>query len=286
MDSFFEASPLGRKRRVHYHRFMQEVHARLKSLQGEQEPLRLLGRELSKSVRLLCLDEFHIADIGDAMIMRNLLDALFAHGVALVTTSNQHPDALYRDGLQRAQFVPAIELIKKHMQVVELDAGTDYRLVALEKAGVFHTPPDETADAALHAAFLDVAGESGSPGWLDIEGRQVRARRVSHEVAWFEFSDLCDGPRGQADYIELARRFHTVLISGVPVFSRTDGDRRRRFTWLIDEFYDRRVKLVISAEAPVTALFASTGGGAEIDRTESRLIEMQTRRYLGEAHLG
>lgn len=286
MDAFFEAIPLERKRREHYHRFMQEIHERLKSLQGEAEPLRLIGREMSRSARLLCLDEFHIADIGDAMIMRNLLDALFVHGVALVTTSNQQPDDLYQHGLQRERFLPAIDLIKKHMQVVELDGGTDYRLVALEKAGVFHCPLDEATDNAMQSTFLDIAGESGTGDTLAIASRPIRSRRVAQGVAWFDFSELCDGPRGQADYIELARRFHTVLISAVPVFGREDTDRRRRFTWLIDEFYDRRVKLVVSAEAALNALFENTGGGSEIERTESRLIEMQTRRYLGKAHLG
>lgn len=286
MDAFYEAVPLERKRREHYHRFMQEVHERLKILQGEAEPLRLIGREMSRSARLLCLDEFYISDIGDAMIMRNLLEALFIHGVALVTTSNQRPDALYQHGLQRERFLPAIDLIKKHMQVVELDSGTDHRLVALERAGVFHSPLNEATDIALQSTFLDIAGESGIGKTLDISSRPIRSRRVAQGVAWFEFAELCDGPRGQADYIELAKRFHTVLISAVPVFGRDDTDRRRRFTWLIDEFYDRRVKLVISAEAPVTALFAGTASSFEIERTESRLIEMQTRRYLGKAHLG
>lgn len=291
MDCFYEAVPLQRKRRVHFHRFMQDVHKRLKVLQGEQEPLQLIGREMSRATRLLCLDEFQITDIGDAMIMRNLLDSVFAHGVALVTTSNQHPDALYRYGLQRAQFLPAIELIKKHMQVTALDGNTDYRLAALEKAGVFHAPLNAAAQLALYSAFLDVAGEPGSEVDLDVEGRRIRALKVARGVAWFDFSDLCDGPRGQSDYIELAKRFHTVLVSGVPEFGRGDADRRRRFTWLIDEFYDRRVKLVVSAESEIAALFAATADGAafdrtEIERTKSRLIEMQTRRYLGEAHLG
>lgn len=286
MDCLYEAMPIARKRRVHFHRFMQTMHHRMRALQGEMDPLKLIGRDTAREVRLLCLDEFHVADIGDAMIMRNLLASLFEHGVALVATSNQHPDELYAHGLQRAQFLPAIELIKKRMALVYLDGAVDYRLAMLEKAGVFHCPDDAAAAAAMARTFEEVAGEPGAQGEsLQIEEREIAALRVANGVAWFDFAVLCDGPRGQADYIELARRFHTVLVSGVPAFGASDGDRRRRFTWLVDEFYDRRVKLVLSAQAALPQLFSAAKAGPEVGRTHSRLVEMQTRRYLSEAHL-
>jgi cell division protein ZapE len=286
MDCLYDAMPIARKRRIHFHRFMQSIHHRLRDLQGEPDPLRVIGRDTARKVRLLCLDEFHVTDIGDAMIMRNLLASLFEHGVALVTTSNQHPDQLYAHGLQRAQFVPAIELIRKHMSLVHVEGTEDYRLAMLEKAGVFHVPDGAAADAAMARTFEEVAGEPGTEGEsLEIEDREISARRVASGVAWFDFVALCDGPRAQADYIELARRFHTVLVSGVPEFGAADNDRRRRFTWMVDEFYDRRVKLVLTARLPLPQLLAPARGGPEVARTLSRLVEMQTRRYLSEPHL-
>ncbi|MEX0957909.1 MAG: cell division protein ZapE [Burkholderiales bacterium] len=286
MDVFFESVAIRRKQRTHFHRFMQWVHRQLRDAQGEQDPLVRIGRDTAKRTRLLCLDEFHITDIGDAMLMRNLLQSLFEHGVTLVTTSNQHPDDLYEHGLQRAQFVPAIELIKTHLELVHVDGDTDYRLQALEKAGVYHVPAGDAADTALARTFEDIAGEAGGGETpIEIEGREIVARRLAQGTAWFDFAPLCRGPRGQADYIELARRFHTVLVSGVPRFSRADADARRRLTWLVDEFYDRRVKLVLSADAAPPELFSEVNGGSETERTVSRLIEMQTRQYLSEAHL-
>ena len=286
MDLFHDALPIERKRRVHFHRFMQSIHRRLQALQGESDPLRAIGRETAHEVRLLCLDEFHVTDIGDAMIMRNLLGALFEHGVALVATSNQHPDELYAHGLQRAQFLPAIELIKARTTLVQVDGGHDYRLAVLEKAGVYHVPAGGESDALLARTFEDVAGEPGRMDEvLEVEGREIRSLRTAQGVAWFAFAALCEGPRAQADYIELARRYHTVLLSGIPAFGPADGDRRRRFAWLVDEFYDRRVKLILTAQAMPPELFRAAGNAPEIDRTVSRLIEMQTRRYLSEAHL-
>jgi len=286
MDTFFNVAPLAHKRRVHFHRFMQEVHQRLRDLQGEENPLQPVAREIAAEARLLCLDEFQVTDIGDAMLMRNLLAGLFDAGVVLVTTSNLRPDQLYAHGLQRSQFVPAIALIKAHMDVVQLDGGSDYRLRLLEKEGVYHFPLDPGTEAAMAETFAHVAGTEGERDpQVEIEGRSIRARRIAPGVGWFDFSALCDGPRGQADYIELARRLHTVLISGVRRFGAADAESRRRFTWLVDEFYDRRVKLILSAEDALPALFREVGQGAEIDRTVSRLVEMQTRQYLGEAHL-
>ena len=286
MDAFFESVPIERKARVHFHRFMQDIHRRLREVQGRENPLQHVARDLSQRHRLLCLDEFHVTDIGDAMLMRNLLQGLFDQGLVLVTTSNQQPDDLYRDGLQRAQFVPAIELIKQHLEIVHVDGGADYRLRLLEKAGVFHFPADASAQAAMTRTFEAVAGESGARDVaLEIEDRPIQALRIGAGVAWFRFEALCDGPRGAADYIELARRFHTVLISAVPSLAAGEADRRRRFTWLIDEFYDRRVKLILSSDVKLPQLLPDAGTDAQVTRAASRLVEMQTRQYLSEAHL-
>jgi cell division protein ZapE len=286
MDVFFESIPLERKLRLHFHRFMQRIHHRLRDLQGETNPLRIVGTELAAKTTLICLDEFHVTDIGDAMIMRMLLESLFAEGVVLVATANWHPDSLYEHGLQRARFLPAIDLIKRNMNIVRFDAGTDYRLVSLEKAGVFHPTVDARSEEAMLTTFLDVSGEQGECGkQIEIEGRDIASKRVSQSVAWFDFKEICDSPRGKSDYIELSKRYHTVLISDVPVFTAENDNARRRFTWLVDEFYDRRVKLVLSARSDLASLFAHAQGGPESERTRSRLIEMQARRYLGEAHL-
>lgn len=287
MDTFFEHARLEAKRRVHFHRFMQEIHAGLRGLQGQAEPVARLVGELARDLRLLCLDEFQVTDIGDAMLMRKLLESLLAEGVTVVTTSNTGPDQLYLHGLQRSQFLPAIELIERHFDVLHVDDGRDYRQIALERAGTYHVPPGAAADAALDSAFHALTGASPHREVLVIEGRPVEARGQAAGVAWFDFPALCDGPRAQADYIELARRCHTVLLSGVPVFRPTgEADRMRRFTWLVDEFYDRRVKLILSAEADPVALYSGIRATPEQDRTASRLVEMQTHRYLGEAHLG
>ena len=286
MDEFFEFVPIQRKSRVHFHRFMQDIHHRLRDMQGEENPLEQIAQDIAEEHRLLCLDEFHVTDIGDAMLMRGLLQGLLGEGLVLVTTSNQSPDDLYRDGLQRAQFLPAIELLKQHLDVIELAGGVDYRLRVLEKGGVFHCPADATAEKAMANSFEAIAGVPGSRNVeLDIEGRPIKALRVGPGVAWFAFDELCDGPRGQADYIELSRRYHTVLISGVKRIGAGEADRRRRFTWLVDEFYDRRVKLIMSADTPVSRLLEAAPGDVELQRTASRLVEMQTHRYLAEAHL-
>jgi cell division protein ZapE len=286
MDAFFDSVPIERKSRLHFHRFMQNIHHRLRLWQGEENPLLHIAGDIAEEFRLLCLDEFHVTDIGDAMLMRNLLQGLFDQGLVLVTTSNQIPDDLYRNGLQRAQFLPAIELIKRHLEVVQVDGGADYRLRVLEKGGVFHFPADARADTAMANTFEAIAGGQGERDVeLEIEGRTIRALRIGPGVAWFRFEELCGGPRGQADYIELARRYHTVLISQVRRVGPGEADRRRRFAWLVDEFYDRRVKLIISAEAQLTGLLEAAAGEVEVERTASRLVEMQTHQYLSEAHL-
>ncbi len=286
MDAFFDAVPIARKNRVHFHRFMQDIHHRLRDLQGQENPLLQVARDIAQEFRLLCLDEFHVTDIGDAMLMRNLLQGLFDQQVVLVTTSNQKPDDLYRNGLQRAQFLPAIDLLMQHLEVVQIDGGEDYRLRVLEKGGVYHFPADTKADAAMAETFEAIAGCPGARDVvLEIEGRVIRALRTGPGVAWLRFEELCGGPRGQADYIELARRFHTVLISGVRRLGAKEPDRRRRFIWLVDEFYDRRVKLILSAEANLAELLQTTAADVEAERGTSRLVEMQTRQYLSEPHL-
>ncbi len=284
MDSFFNCAPVACKRRIHFHRFMQEIHHALNRHQGEEDPLAIIAREVATETRLICLDEFHVTDITDAMLMRRLLEGLFEHGVVLVTTSNQHPDELYRDGLQRSQFVPAIELIKRNLEVVNVEGGTDYRLRELERAGVYHV--DGNAEERLEQAFIGIARhESADASALEIEGRIINARRHARGVAWFDFNELCEGPRAKADYIELARRYHTVMMSKIPVFGIDDADIVRRFTWLIDEFYDRRVKLIVSAAALPEDLYPYAEGGDQFERTISRMTEMQTRDYLSEPHL-
>lgn len=294
MDGFFDAVPVAR-RRVHFHRFMQEIHHRMRELQGQEDPLILIARDVAAQIRLLCLDEFQVTDITDAMLMRRLLEGLFDHGVVLVTTSNLVPDDLYKHGLQREQFVPAIELIKQKLEVVNVDAGIDYRLRVLEQAGVYHAPITPASDRQMAHEFESIAADAGETDVaLEIEDRTIRARRVASGVAWFEFDELCDGPRGQADYIELARRYHTVLLSNVPRLRPSKLDVARRFTWMVDEFYDRKVKLVVSAAAPVHELFEVAASGdafmrnlnaSFVDRTVSRLIEMQTHDYLALPHL-
>ncbi|MBC7781144.1 MAG: cell division protein ZapE [Proteobacteria bacterium] len=295
MDSFFAAAPAARARRIHFHRFMQEIHQGLRALQGQANPLRELARRIAGDVRLLCLDEFHVTDITDAMLMRNLLEGLFDEGVVLVTTSNARPDDLYRNGLQRSGFLPAIELLKQHLQVIEVEANVDYRLRALHAGGVYHVASDAGVDARLEAEFREIACDAGARDVdIEVEARNFVARRAAHGIAWFDFRMLCDGPRGKADYIELARRYHTVIVSDVPELTSAQRDVARRFVWLIDEFYDRRVKLILSAHAPPERLFLQVPlddvykmqqGSGEFDRTVSRLIEMQSVHYLAEPHL-
>jgi len=286
MDGFFDCAPLEKKRRLHFHRFMQSLHAELKTLDRVPDPLIAVAGRIAENTRLLCFDEFHVTDIGDAMLLGRLLTELLNRGVVLVATSNTHPDDLYRDGLQRARFQPAIVLLKEKLEVVEVDGGADYRLRALEKVGTYHFPLDAVAGAHLDSAYFRLAGESGKGvAVLGIEGRRIMARHLAPGVAWFNFDELCGGPRGQADYIEIARRFHTVLVSGIP---RLDEDRAAealRLIWLVDEFYDRRVKLIVSAEVAPQALYHGDRNAAEFARTASRLVEMQTRQYLAQPHL-
>jgi len=285
VDLFFAALPFDAKLRLHFHRFMGRVHAELMKLEGRSDPLRDVAAHFAAQARVFCLDEFFVTDIGDAMILSGLLQHLFAQGVTLVTTSNIEPEHLYRDGLQRAKFVPAIALLEQQCEVRQLQSAQDYRLRALTEAGVYFTPLGERAERALNACFERIApGAKRSEPEILVNGRGIAVKRRADGVIWFEFDALCEGPRAVADYIELAQSFNTVLISSVPQFSPQMEDAARRFVNLIDEFYDRGVNLVLSAATPVTELYDGERLRAEFARTESRLIEMQSREYLAAAH--
>ena len=285
MDIFFESLPFDRKMRVHFHRFMQRVHHELGDLKGQANPLVEVAKRFSDEARVICFDEFFVTDIGDAMILAGLMKELFANGVSLVCTSNIVPDGLYKDGLQRTRFLPAIALVNEHTEVVNVDGGTDYRLRSLEQAELYHFPLDDEADKSLEKSYNNLALEAGSHDLeLDINGRPIKAIRHADDVVWFDFKELCDGPRSQNDYIELAREFHAVLISNVPAMSVTIDDQVRRFINMIDEFYDRNVKVIISADAPIHELYSGGRLNFEFERTESRLLEMQSHEYLEAAH--
>ncbi|MDA3915051.1 cell division protein ZapE [Oleiagrimonas sp.] len=285
MDLFAASLPHGIVLRRHFHRFMREINAQLRELKQQSNPLQQVAQDIANRARVLCLDEFIVQDIGNAMILGELLKALFDRGVALVTTSNTAPEDLYADGLQRARFVPAIVLIKRHCHVRQLASGHDWRLRALEQASIYHTPTGRTAGQALRRIFNDYAqGEIQEDGHLDVNERPIPVCRHAVNIAWFEFDALCDGPRGNDDYIELAERYPAVIIANVPVFGTYNNDPARRFIHLVDEFYDRHVKLVLSAAAPIIDLYEGDRLRAEFARTESRLIEMQSKDYLALAH--
>ena len=280
MDCFFQAVPLTRKTRLHFHEFMREVHRELQDLKGTVDPLDELGRRIARRYRLICFDEFHVADITDAMILHRLLAALFANRVSIVATSNFRPDELYPNGLHRDRILPAIELLKARLEVVGVDNGCDYRQVTLAQLGLYHTPLNEVAEAAMRDAFERLAEARDEAPLLHVEHRELRARRRAGGVVWFDFKQLCGGPRSQNDYLELATQFHTVLLSGVPQMSPRLASEARRFTWLVDVLYDRRVKLILSAEVEPEALYTEGPLAHEFPRTVSRLYEMQTAEYL------
>jgi len=287
MDLFFEALPFPQKMRTHFHRFMRRVHAELTLLKGEKNPLESVAAVLASEARVICFDEFFVADITDAMILANLLKALFARGVVLVTTSNVEPGDLYKDGLQRVRFLPAIDLLREHMTILNVDGGTDYRLRALVKAELYYHPLGSSSELALEECFQRLVPDSRAIGCdqdLLVEGRMIRALREAEDVVWFDFKALCDGPRSQHDYIVLAKEYHAVLISNVPEFGQRNDDQARRFIYLVDEFYDRRVKLVLSAARPLETLYGDGRLRFEFQRTQSRLLEMQSQEYLALPH--
>ncbi len=288
VDLFFDSLPFEQKRRVHFHRFMQRVHRDLTRLAGNRNPLELVAADLAAEASVLCFDEFFVSDIGDAMILAELLRSLFDRGVTLVATSNVEPDRLYENGLQRRRFLPAIDLLKRHTRVLEVVSTVDYRLRVLERAEIYHCPLDDGAEASLARSFHALVPDAEAverDTQLEIEGRDIPCRMCGDDVAWFDFSALCEGPRSQNDYIELARIFHAVVVSDVPVFRTHNEDAARRFISLVDEFYDRHVKLILSAEAPITELYQGRRLAFEFERTTSRLLEMQSHDYLGRSHL-
>jgi cell division protein ZapE len=280
MDCFYNAVPLKRKTRLHFHEFMREVHRELRDLQGTVNPLDELGRRMALRYKLICFDEFHVAEITDAMILYRLLAALFNNGVGFVTTSNFAPDELYPNGMHRDRILPAIELLKANLEVLSVDNGTDYRSITLEKLKLYHMPLGEAADAAMTDAFERLAEARDEDPVLNIESRQIRARRKAGGVVWFDFKTLCGGPRSQNDYLEMASQFHTVMLSDVPHMPVRMASEARRFTWLVDVLYDRRVKLIMSAAVPPEALYTEGPLAHEFPRTISRLNEMQSTQYL------
>lgn len=278
MDAFYRCVPLVRKRRVHFHPFMREIHRELESLKGTEDPIAAVAARTARRYRLICFDEFHVSDIADAMILGRYLQQVMDRGVQFVMTSNYHPDRLYPDGLHRARFAPAIALLKERLDVVEVDNGTDYRRLKMEKLEAYHVGAG--GEAPLERIFAELKDVEEEKQALDVEGRKIPYRRRAGGLVWFDFATLCGGPRSYADYVDLAQRFHTVILSGVPRMSARHADAARRFTWLVDVLYDDRVNLVVSAEAPPEALFTEGAHSAEFQRTASRLHEMRSTAYL------
>lgn len=272
-------------RREHFHRFMRDVHARLAALRDTADPLERIAADMGREVRALCLDELFVTDIADAMLLAGLFTGLVGHGVTLVFTSNAAPHELYRDGLQRQRFLPAIALLEEHCEVLHLDGGQDYRLRQLERAPLYLDALAEDAEASLVQRYAELADEPpGAPGTLIVEDRPIPYRAATSEVVWFDFEALCTGPRSQSDYVEIARDYHTVLVGRIPVLGAAQEDPARRFIALVDEFYDRGVKLVVSAAAAPAGLYTGDKLRFEFERTRSRLAEMQTHEYLARPH--
>lgn len=285
MDLFYEALPFSRKRRTHFHRFMLDVHERRRRYPDTRDPLVKIAEEIAEQTRVLCFDEFFVSDIADAMILGRLMEALFKQGVTLIATSNIEPDGLYRDGLQRQNFLPAIEILKRNVQVLNVDHGIDYRLRHLTDAQLYLSPCDIRCEAKLADYFRRFAGNDGqSCLTLEIHGRELIARQAAEGVVWFDFAELCEGPRGAADYIELAHTHHTLILSRVPQLTVADENEARRFITLIDELYDRNVKLVIAADVPAEQLYRGDRLVFEFQRTLSRLQEMRSLEYLRQPH--
>lgn len=294
MDSFYRCLPLVRRRRVHFHHFMRDVHRELDKLRGTPDPLDSLAGRIAKRYRLVCFDEIALSDVADAMILGRLLTKTMDRGVVYCMTSNYHPDDLYKGGLKREDFLPTIELIKSRLDVVRVDGGIDYRKRALEHVKVYHTPLTSETDRALMEAFGQIAEVEEEIHELDIEGRVIPYRHRAGGVVWFDFQVICGWGRSQNDYLDLAKRFHTVIVSGVPRMGLERADEARRFTLLVDVLYDQRVKMIVSAAAPPEALLTRDGQTADsqlqamrfqFERTASRLTEMQTREYLEQPRL-
>lgn len=286
VDTFYECLPFESKMRVHFHRFMHRIHDELKHLKNKQDPLKIVAQALADEARVICFDEFFVSDITDAMILGTLMQELFSHGIVLVATSNIVPDELYRNGLQRARFLPAIELINQNTRVINVDSGIDYRLRTLEQAEIFHYPLDDQATENLNAYFVQLAPEVGVENdIIEVNSRPITTCRNADGVMMIEFSQLCEGPRSQSDYIELSRIYHTVLLANVKVMGASNDDTARRFIAMVDEFYERNVKLIMSAEVALESLYTEGRLNFEFRRCLSRLKEMQSMEYLATQHL-
>ena len=286
MDAFFGCVPYNRKRRVHFHHFMAEIHKQLRTVSNEADPLKTVAARISRDVRLLCFDEFHVSDIADAMILGRLFAALFEQGIICVMTSNYPPDKLYPNGLMRSNFLPTIALLQQHLEVINVDGGNDYRLRELTREPLFHVPADADAEAKMQDMFERLAGASGElEHSLTVLGRDIPLKRHAPGVIWFDFHAICDGPRAQTDYLEIASEYHTVFVSDIPQLAVRDASMARRFTWLVDVFYDHRVKLVASCAVAPELIYTEGPQASEFFRTASRLTEMQSRTYLELPHL-
>ncbi len=286
MDAFYSQLPYRRKRRVHFHAFMQTIHRELAGVKHQSDPLVLIAEKLARDVRVLCFDEFHVSDIGDAMILARLLETMFARGIVCVMTSNYRPDALYPNGLQRERFLLAIELIKNNLDVIELDGDADHRLRSLEQLDLYYSPLGPAADEAMLRAFAALASSAPRSAAIEVNSRKIQSRSASSGIGWFEFAELCGTARSQSDYLELAKRFHTIMLANAPKMTAEHASQARRFTWLIDVLYDQRVNLIMSANAPMEDLYRNGPNSQEFPRTVSRLKEMQSREYLARQHVG
>ena len=286
VDTFYDCLPFEQKMRIHFHRFMHRVHSELKTLDGQSNPLQIVAQRLASEARVICFDEFFVSDITDAMILGTLMQALFVQGIVLVATSNIVPDELYRNGLQRARFLPAIELINQNTRIVNVDSGVDYRLRTLQQAEIYHHPLDEQAQRNLDEYFVKLAPEAGVKNTpIEIEGRMIPTLRSADGVLMIGFRALCDGPRSQTDYMELSRIYHTVLLADVEQMGLAVDDIARRFIAMVDEFYERNVKLIISAQVPLEELYTDGRLNFEFKRCLSRLQEMQSHDYLAAQHI-
>lgn len=286
MDCFYDAVPYRRKKRLHFHSFMQQIHRDLDKYRGENDPMLKLAESIAKDVRLLCFDEFHVSDIADAMILGRLMEGLFSKGVIVVMTSNYPPEQLYPNGLHRESFLPTIALLQQNLDIFEVDSGVDYRLRALEQVEIYHHPSDSAAERKMLDYFRMVAGENGKEkGHIEVLGRTIETLRRSHGVIWFDFRTLCGGPRSQNDYLEISRAYHTVLLSHIPKMTQHQASEARRFTWLVDVFYDNKVKLIATADCAAEDLYTEGTQASEFKRTVSRLTEMNSREYLALPHI-
>lgn len=286
MDAFYQCVPYRRKRRVHFHHFMAEVHRQLRSLADETDPLLTVAARIADATRLLCFDEFHVSDIADAMILSRLLTALFERGVVLVATSNYPPSGLYPNGLQRDRFLPAIKLMEQQLDIISVDGGNDYRLRELVSAELFMVPDHEEQRQRMQQMYQRLTmGADELPHQIEVLGRKLKLQRHAPGVIWFDFMDLCAGPRAQTDYLEIAREYHTLFLSGIPQLSEAQSSEARRFTWLVDVLYDHRVKLIASSAVPAEQIYLAGVQASEFFRTASRLTEMQSQSYLELPHL-